>query len=80
MTLFVTLFFAFRKQIPMSEHPVVQEYLKSYDHVVNFKDNLGKMFTDRGECIIHCIYVMYYVMYYTCIYPAQPVSTRGIVL
>ena len=45
----------FRKQIPMSEHPVVEEYLRAYNTVTGFKDNLSKVFTDKGMhiCILY---------------------------
>ena len=36
----------------MSEHPIVQEYLKTYDIVVSFKEALGKLILDKGRLII----------------------------
>ena len=33
----------------MAEHPVVEEYIKTYENVVNFKDVLAKTFLDRGS-------------------------------
>ena len=35
----------------MAEHPVVEEYMKTYENVVNFKDSLAKTFIDRGTHI-----------------------------
>ena len=32
----------------MTEHPVVEEYVKTYDIIVNFKDVLAKIFFERG--------------------------------
>ena len=32
----------------MHEHPVVQEYLKTYEGVASFKENLGKVFFEKG--------------------------------
>jgi hypothetical protein len=33
----------------LSEHPVVGEYLKAYEGVVSFKDNLSRIMLDRGQ-------------------------------
>lgn len=33
----------------LSEHPVVGEYLKAYEGVVSFKDNLSRIMQDRGQ-------------------------------
>jgi hypothetical protein len=32
----------------MAEHPVVQEYLRSYEGVLTFKEQLAKLFSDKG--------------------------------
>ena len=42
-----------RKGIHMFEHPIVQEYLKTYDGIINFKEALAKFFVDKGESFIN---------------------------
>lgn len=32
----------------LGEHPVVGEYLRAYEGVVSFKENLSKIMQDRG--------------------------------
>ncbi|CAH1790321.1 unnamed protein product [Owenia fusiformis] len=36
-----------RKSLSIAEHPVVNEYIKTYDVVINFKDTLSKLFLDK---------------------------------
>lgn len=33
----------------MADHPVVEEYLKTYDGIVSFRDNLSQVFMDKGK-------------------------------
>ena len=40
--------FYFRKGISMSEHPVVQEYLRAYNNVLDFKNRLTQVLMDKG--------------------------------
>lgn len=35
----------------MYEHPVVQEYLRAYEGIMNFKDNLARCFEEKGRFI-----------------------------
>ncbi len=39
---------ASRKGIRMAEHPVVQEYVRMYEDIVHYKENLSKLFMDKG--------------------------------
>ena len=41
--------FASRKGHTLLEHPLLQEYLKAYDGVINFKEGMGKLFLDKGN-------------------------------
>ena len=35
----------------MYEHPIVQEYLRAYEAILSFKDNLARFFLDKGTLI-----------------------------
>ena len=33
----------------MADHPVVEEFLRSYESVLTFKENLSRVFIDKGK-------------------------------
>ncbi len=39
----------FRKGLPMADHPIVEEYLRTYDAIIQFKDTLTRVFVDKGQ-------------------------------
>ena len=38
-----------RRSAALADHPVVTEYLKAYDGIMDFKDGLSKIMMDRGK-------------------------------
>ena len=47
----------FRQSVNLAEHPVVQEYLKTYRGVHNFKDAISRLLEDKGMCLSVCLSV-----------------------
>ena len=44
----VAIALIFRQSVDIAEHPVVQEYLKIYRGVHNFKDTISRLLEDKG--------------------------------
>ena len=49
ITLSLYTIFIYRKGIAMSEHPIVLEYLRAYNSVLDFKQKLSQVLMDKGE-------------------------------
>ena len=51
MVLITVVVVFFRKGIPMADHPIVEEYLKAYNTIVQFKETLARVFVDKGNTL-----------------------------
>ena len=59
-----------RNAIAMSEHPVVQEYLRAYNKVLDFKNKLSHVLMDKGrglQILLQCFFPHIFKISHFCV-------------